>query len=126
MNISKSLNVFVRNECANYEKYYEKCLFNDFCKVMNGRRCGYLEHAVLGLPDYPYRLPGYDYTKLFAQYAEQTNTKKQTVNQRLCECGSPLIYRRRYCEKCTKIRSRAAARERKRKQRSSASLVVML
>ena len=96
MKESKGLRVFVRDECANYSKHDESCLFGDFCKVMTGQRCGYFEKAVLGPPDYKYRLPGYDYGKLFAQYAEQTKTEKQQVNVRRCECGTPLRHRQRY------------------------------
>ncbi|MHC4072529.1 MAG: hypothetical protein ACYTGS_10930, partial [Planctomycetota bacterium] len=77
MKESKGLRVFVRDECANYSKHRETCLFTDSCKVMSGQRCSYFERAVLGPPDYKYRLPGYDYQKLFAQYAEQTKTEEQ-------------------------------------------------
>ena len=72
MKQSKGLQLFLRDECANYDKHTEACLIPDCCKVLEGQRCDYFEHAVLGPPDYKFRLPGYDYQKLFAQYADQT------------------------------------------------------
>ncbi len=67
MKQSKGLTVFVRDECANYNKHDEACLFDESCKVIAGERCDYFERAVLGPPDYKSRLPDYDYQKLFAK-----------------------------------------------------------
>ena len=44
-----------------------------------GQRCGYFEKCLLGTRDYKYKLPGYDYAKLFAQYADQTGAQTQRV-----------------------------------------------
>ena len=94
------LKKFIKTECANYDKHYGGCLLcwrgcnvsdevhlacldfepYTFCKVDAGERCPFLEGAVLGPLDYKFRLPDYDYQKLFAQYAEQTNTKTQAVS----------------------------------------------
>ncbi len=104
MKQSKGLTVFARDECANYSKRDESCLFGDSCKVMDGQRCDYFEKAVLGPPDYKYKLRGYDYQKLFAQYAEQIKAEKQQVEVRRCECGTPLRHRQRYCDECTRER----------------------
>jgi len=101
MKQSKGLRVFLRDECANYNKHDEACLFGDSCKVMDAQRCDYFEKAVLAPPDYKCKLPGYDYQKLFAQYAEQTKAEKQQVNVRRCGCGTPLRHRQRYCNECT-------------------------
>jgi hypothetical protein len=49
MKQSKGLAVFVRDECANYSKHDEACLFADFCKVMEGQRCDYFEKAILAV-----------------------------------------------------------------------------
>ena len=119
-----TLTRFIKDECANYDKHYQTCVFADSCKVLNGKRCGYFERRVLGAPDYKYKLPGYDYSKLFAQYAEQTGMKKVKVKVRRCECGIPLRPRQRYCLRCAKIRARQANRERVRKHRLSNSLNV--
>ena len=102
MKQSKGLREFVRDKCANYGKHDEACLFGDSCKVMAGRRCDYFEKAVLGPPEYKYRLPGYDYQKLFAQYSEQTRTEKPQVSIRSCGCGTPLRHRQRYCDECAR------------------------
>ena len=110
---------FVKDECANFDKHYQGCLSGKTCKVLGGERCGYFEKAVLGPPDYKYKLPGYDYQKLFAQYAELTDTKAQKVKVRRCECGTPLRHRQRYCERCVKIRAREANRQRQKKHRLS-------
>ena len=117
MRRSKGLRTFVRDECANYTKHDETCLFSDSCKVMDGRRCDYLEKAVLGPPDYKYKLPGYDYGKLFAQYAEQTKAEKQRVSVRHCGCGTPLQHRRRYCDNCARRTAKKANRARQKKHR---------
>ena len=66
---------FLKDNCASYDKHYQSCLFADSCRVFDGQRCGYFEKCVLGPPDYKYKLPGYDYAKLFAQYADLTKTK---------------------------------------------------
>ncbi|MHC4229146.1 MAG: hypothetical protein ACYSWW_26450 [Planctomycetota bacterium] len=116
MRQSKGLKVFVRDECANYSKHDESCLFGDSCKVMSGQRCGYFEKAVLGPPDYKYRLPGYDYQKLFAQYAEQTKTEQQRVNVRRCDCGTPLRHRQRCCNNCARKRRLDAYRRRRQRK----------
>lgn len=107
---------FVKDECANYDRHYQTCIDDKTCKVLGGEQCGYFEKAVLGPPDYKFRLPGYDYQKLFAQYAEQTNTKTQAVEQRRCDCGNPLRPRQRYCEKCSRKRRQQAYREYNRKR----------
>ena len=93
-----TLTRFIKDECANYDRHHQACLFGDSCKLLDGQQCGYFEKCVLGPPDYKYKLPGYDYTKLFAQYAEQTRTEKQTVEVRRCDCGTPLRLRQRYCD----------------------------
>ena len=117
MKENNGLRIFVRNECANYGKNDEACIFADSCKVFDGQQCGYFERAVLGPPDYKYKLPGYDYGKFFAQYAEQTKAEKQQVEVRRCGCGRPLRYRQRYCESCALKRRRKAKRENQRKYR---------
>jgi hypothetical protein len=61
---------FMRDECASFSKHYESCIFSDSCKVLDGGQCGYFEHYVLGPSEYRHKLPGYDYPKLYAQYAE--------------------------------------------------------
>ena len=72
----KSLTGFIKDNCANYDRHYESCLFAESCKVFNGKRCAYFERRVLGPPGYPYRIPGYDYSRLFAEYAEVTKKEK--------------------------------------------------
>jgi hypothetical protein len=121
-----TLTKFIKDECANYNKHYQECLSGDECKVLSGERCGYFEKSVLGPLDYPYRLPGYDYSKLFAQYADRTGAKKRKVKVRRCDCGSPLRQRQRYCDSCAKMRAKAANRERQRKHRLLNSLNVTL
>ena len=117
MKQSKNIKVFVRNECANYSKGDEACVYGGSCKVMDGHRCEYFEKAVLGPPDYKHRLPGYDYGKLFAQYAELTKAKVGKVQQRRCGCGEPLQRRRRFCETCANRRAKDSNRARQKKHR---------
>ncbi len=33
--------------CANFDYYYDGCLFGDECLVQHGKRCEYFERAVL-------------------------------------------------------------------------------
>jgi len=124
MKNQSTLTRFVKDECANFDKHYQTCLDDKPRKVLSGQRCGYFEKAVLGPPDYKYRLPDYDYQKLFAQYAEQTKTKTQVVEQRRCSCGNPLRHRQRFCDVCTKKRRLKTRREYqlkfRRKQRDCA------
>lgn len=126
MRTKSDIKSFVKDNCVNFDKYYQLCISDKPCKVIEGVRCGYFEKCVLGAPDYLYKLPGYDYAKLFAQYSELTDAKKQKVAQRKCICGEPLGYRQRYCDKCSRIRKRENARRRKRKQRNPDCLAVTL
>lgn len=92
---NQTLTKFLKDECANYDKHYQQCVYDEPCKVLSGKQCAYFERAVLGPPDYKYQLPMYDYSKLFAQYAELTDTEAQTVTQRLCDCDNPQAPTRR-------------------------------
>jgi uncharacterized OB-fold protein len=42
---------------------------------------------------------------------------EKIVGDRECECGAPLAPRHRYCAKCAPRKARAAARDRKVRQR---------
>ena len=119
----KDIATFIKTECANYDSYYNCCSSDDNpCKVLSKQgRCGYLEKSVLGPVDYKFKLPGYDYAKIYGEYAELTLTKAVKVKQRRCECGEPLQHRQRYCKACKNIRARAASRERQRNFRFSNS-----
>lgn len=108
-NITTNLVTFLKEHCAN---------FNRHCKVLKGKRCGYFEKAVLGPPDYKFRLPVYDYQKLFAQYAELTSSEKQDVKVRRCECGEPLRPRHRYCESCKKARRKETYRKSRKTEKT--------
>ena len=120
---SDSLLTFLKDNCANFSHDPEGCLRGGCCDVIEGRQCKYFENKVLGPPDYKYRQVGYDYVKLFDQYAERTKSKKIKINQRQCpgfddvECGRPLLYRRRLCDECRRRRARKANRERQKRFR---------
>jgi len=118
MQVKAKLSGFVKDNCCNFDRHYQTCIDDAPCKVLSGKRCGYFEKCVLGPADYRYRLPDCDYGKLFAQYAEQTGTESQTVEQRLCACGAPLRLRQRFCDDCTRKRRQKAQREFQRKSRT--------
>jgi hypothetical protein len=105
---------FLAAECANYGKHYALCVSDEPCDVLAGKRCGYFEKAVLGPVDYPYRLLGFDYGRLFGEYAALTRAKVGMVKQRRCECGEPLRMRERYCQKCRIQRRRQSYRNTRR------------
>ena len=114
---------FLKENCANYS-HTECHSFGGLCHVLEGKRCEYFENKVLGPPDYKYRLPGYDYARLYAEYARLTKSKKVQFKQRLCpgfepgfKCGRPLLYRRQLCDDCRRKRMQKANRERQRKFR---------
>ncbi len=102
---------FLKDNCANYDRHYQKCLFADTCRVFDGQRCGYFEKCVLGPLDYKYKLPGYDYSKLFAQYSELTGAQTQRVKVRRCGCGAVLNLRQRFCGSCAKKRAKESNRK---------------
>jgi len=110
---------FVKDECANFNKYYGICLSDSPCLVMNGKRCGFFERNVLGPADNKFRLPGYDYQKLFAQYADQTGAKTQRIKIRLCPCGcgTSLLPRQRMCDDEKEKRRKASYRKNKNSKR---------
>ena len=118
------LKKFVKDLCCNYDRRYKVCIDGNPCKVLVGVQCGYFERAVLGSADYKYRLPGYDFQKLFALYAEHTKTKTQLVNQRVCDCGSSLRHRQRFCDKCSQKRRKDSNLRSQKKHRLSPSLSV--
>lgn len=119
MKTTTSLTTFIKDQCANYMEHYDNCVLDDEpCDVLCGKQCGYFERYVRGPADYPYRIPGYDYAKLFAEYAEITKTPVGKVAQRRCECGEPLTLRQRVCTKCRIQRRRESYRESKRLKRS--------
>jgi len=124
----KTIATFIKTECMNHDSYYNCCSIDGQpCKVLSGlSRCGYLEKSVLGPVDYRYKLPGYDYAKIYGEYAEVTSTKAVKVRQRRCECGEPLQHRQRYCKSCKNIKARAASRDRQRNFRFANSPVVTL
>jgi hypothetical protein len=108
---------FIKDECSNYDKHQQTCLSDKPCKALNGQRCGYFEKAVLGPPDYKYRLPGYDYAKLFGEYAQLTGAEKQDVKVRRCDCGTPLTRpKQKVCSAC-KTKNRKATYRRSRGKR---------
>ena len=115
-NKQTTLTRFVKDECANFNKHYQACLDDKPCKVLAGERCGFFERVVLGPPDYKYRLPDYDYAKLFGQYAEMTKTDALTVEQRKCDCGNSLRLRQRYCDACSRKRRKDSNRKYNRKR----------
>lgn len=112
-----SLTRFLKDECANYDRHYAICLRTDeSCSVLvDGKRCGYFEKCVIGPPGYKYKLPRYDYAKLFAQYAEQTGAETKKVRQRRCGCGELLSYRQRFCDDCKKKHRQKTNRDNQRK-----------
>lgn len=110
---------FLKSECANYDSHYDCCLSADVsCNVLEGKRCKYFEKAVLGPSDYKYRLPGWDYTRLFAEYTELTGAKTKKIQQRKCKCGEVLQYRQRFCEKCQRLKAKQANKIRQKKYRN--------
>ena len=124
----RALITFLQKECANWDGHYQVCLLKHKtepetdrpCCVLAGKRCGYFERCVLGRPDYNFKLPGYDYARLFAQYAAQTGAGTVKVKQRRCECGEPLQRRQRFCEACRRKRAKEANRNRQQKYRKTA------
>ena len=113
---NKTLIRFVKDECFNFNRHYQICVDNKPCKVLTGQRCGFFEQVVLGPADYKFRLPNYDYQKLFAQYADLTKTETIVVDQRRCTCGNPLKLRQRYCDDCARKRRKESNREYNRKR----------
>lgn len=117
----KTLRTFIKKECANY--YENGCVYDHPCLVFEGKRCRYFEKAVLGPSDYKFRLPGYDYPKIFKQYAAIHNHLHGIeVELRECECGEVLKLRQRFCDSCSKRRRRDSyrkVRENKRSKRNT-------
>jgi len=116
--IDRHLARFVRRECANYDAHHRLCSNDQPCRVLNGEPCSYFERVVLGPPDYSYKLPGYDYRRLFNAYG-RINTKLagRAVVIRTCACGAVLQPRERVCEKCREQRRRATYRQAQQKRR---------
>lgn len=103
--------------CANFDHHYGGCLFHDVCLIQEGKRCGYIERAVLptaadiGLKDLIYSL-----------YEEQVSIAgngllKRGKIRRCPDCADEVGPRQRYCQKCSKKRRRESYRRAREKQR---------
>lgn len=103
--------------CANYDLHYGGCLFEDTCKVQDGKRCSYFERAVLptaadvGLND-----------AIYSQYEQQVGIArygllKRGQVRRCPDCGDEVGPRQRYCLNCSKRRRRQSYRRTREKQR---------
>lgn len=116
------LRAFVKDQCVNLVS--GGCLFEGECLVLTGKRCQYFERAVLGPADYKYRVPGYDYEKIFEQYGRiNFSFLNKTVKIRRCECGATLNPRQRCCEKCARRKRRESQRKYNRKRTVSTTTV---
>lgn len=117
--------VFVRKECANCEGETGRCLIRDEkCLVLSGKRCSYFEKVVLGKPNYPFRLPDYDYQKIFDDYSEiNYSFSARLVSVRKCECGQVLPPRQRLCEKCKEKKRRQSYRNARNSKKTSRATV---
>lgn len=114
--MKSGIKTFARIECANFNN--ESCVYGGKCKILVGKTCDYFENCVLGKPDYPHKLNGWDYQKLHEEYANLKGATIPIVTQRLCQCGESLEKGKRYCEKCRKRAERENARKRQKKRRS--------
>ena len=93
------LRTFIRSECANFNG--QDCIFDRPCRALAGEACPYFEQTLLGPMDYRFRLPGYDYAKIFDQYAGiNSSYLARQVRLRTCDCGAILGKGKRTCEKC--------------------------
>ena len=117
--MGQGLQRFVRRECADYDESQGACIHDKACSVLAGEPCAHFERAVLGPPDYPYRVPGYNYHKIFSEYGKINPAfAARGVSVRRCECGAILQPRQRVCEKCRDRKRRETYRESKRRSRN--------
>ena len=89
--------------CANYSSHYDCCSMSDEkCLVMEGKRCGYFEKAVLPTGD----------SIIQQKYEVLTGVMlARMVTQNLCnDCGCSIKPRHRYCDKCKRKRQHIASR----------------
>ena len=116
---------FIRNECANYFKHYEMCTAGeDSCVVMDGFRCWYFEKSVIGPQGYKYPLPGYDYSKLWAEYGltkvhNQESQEPEGEGASCRSCSELRLPGHSYCSACAEQRKKEANRIRKQRQRKA-------
>ena len=97
------LSRFIRNECANHDRYYGGCLFQKDCLVEKSKRCQHFERAVLGPTEYDFRTTNYDWQKLFEDYGQiNPDYRGRGVVVRRCKCGTPLLPGRKLCDRCNK------------------------
>ena len=90
--------------CANYDHYYDECLFADECLVQQGKRCGYFERAVLptaedmGLTEQVY--------SLYEKHVGIDGGLNREPVRRCPDCGAEIKPRKRYCDDCVRKRRR--------------------
>jgi hypothetical protein len=103
---------FIKRRCANWDEHYKCCLFDrigkspteDSCLVSLGKRCIYLEKAVLGPVDYKFRESGVNWQKIFDLYSIATGRLAQIISSRICKCGAALLPRKQLCDSCRKVK----------------------
>ena len=87
--------------CANYDKDGNFCMDGNNCKVLEDKRCGYFERAVLPTAKQSGRDHVLDLYSKISSIAFLTKIKEKT-----CACGTPVSGRNKYCERCKKKRNR--------------------
>lgn len=126
----KTLNQFVRDECANFKR--GNCVFDRPCSVLDGARCSVTTAVLMtgprdnGNADYfgacvaPLARTRPEYADAAVEYGRICGTGVRAAGQvRLCGCGQPLAKRQRYCGGCQRRRQREATRTRVQKHRDA-------
>ena len=104
---------FIKHECCNFVSDgclgvdFSKNLFNpgDVCFVLKDRKpCKFFEDCVLEVAKHRGC-----FDRVFGEY-QDINLSISSKGVRRCECGSELLKRERYCEKCRKKKRLEAKR----------------
>ena len=92
--------------CCNWDQKRGQCVFDMACLVIEGRRCGHFETAVLPTAAYTGQLVRI--TQLYERKVGAPGiTGQASAITRSCpDCGGELKLRQRYCESCKKRRRR--------------------
>lgn len=89
--------------CAKFDYHSGGCLLQNECLVIEGKRCGYFEKAVLPTGT----------REMFSKYEAHCGLTEPLVRPKVrqCSCGKVLKSRQRYCEDCRRKRRRTTYRK---------------
>ena len=117
----KTLAIFIEKVCAGYVNTRSQLCCDgpnpdkSKCLVVSGKRCHYFERCVLPLL---LKYKNYALVRKYEKIAGKIFSPK--VNNTCNQCGTPVGYKRKLCDKCKSENRKKTYKQEKRRQRTLA------